>query len=452
MKQSLLKESSIDVASLNIDIDDSPMPAVKPQDTKTDHMVLENAVKVEEQEGEEDTAMKDAKKEKLAQVFSLLQSVNSSAPMDDIDHDNSFDYIPPQAGLPAVATSRQPSMFGGKRMTREELLGSSQIPKPKRDKQNGDGFHLEYPGDMDDCDDVMDYDEGESSQVVYRNNEEDAKKELLITGKYKDTGHDVNRELDVLCGAFNSQIPPPQMPSPVKKKPKPSQRRSQKKTPTKPVPPKPLRRLMISGFDEASKQQYGAEAEKLGFEMLTSRTLDTRLTHLLIKTPARSEKFLGAVAGGVCVLTTSYFEACKKDPKCIDKEEDYEWNLAKQLDRKTTDLVKSYIWWRKRIADTGKKAYSGWRVILNVSRPETIARVLQAGGAEILSDKLTVVRSVLARVTHVLVDTSCSKNKSFVETFKSRCKKPLLRAEYLSAVLLRLGESAELKKEYKYKM
>ena len=65
---------------------------------------------------------------------------------------------------------------------------------------------------------------------------------------------------------------------------------------------------------------------------------------MILSSPKRTEKYLGAVACGLWVLKPEYLEDCAKEGKWLD-EEPYEWS---ETSEKSRIVGSSISRWRKR--------------------------------------------------------------------------------------------------------
>ncbi|KAK3106422.1 hypothetical protein FSP39_019639 [Pinctada imbricata] len=172
--------------------------------------------------------------------------------------------------------------------------------------------------------------------------------------------------------------------------------------------------FMLSGLSQEERVDFGALIESLGGKMLDTQHYEAACTHLVIATPARNEKFLSCVAAGKWVLHKSYFEACRQEGTFV-QEEFYEWGgegTKGLVDRMTTSkkLALAAHNWRVKIQQDSQSspmsrgAFSGWTVLIctDAKKEENFRRLLQAGGATVLSIKPPFSGSISA--SHAFVD------------------------------------------------
>ncbi|XP_055329895.1 uncharacterized protein LOC129582408 [Paramacrobiotus metropolitanus] len=142
----------------------------------------------------------------------------------------------------------------------------------------------------------------------------------------------------------------------------------------------------------AEKQRVIAAVTSLGGRYIDSVKYETGCTHLLIKVLTRNEKFLAYTAAGKWILDMQYIHDSLTAGHFLP-EEMYEWgnvekaciNTAAQED----DLAMAAYRWRRRVQRTRQGAFADWKVVLvaDANRVKGYARVLQAGGATVLTDR-----------------------------------------------------------------
>ncbi|VDP17660.1 unnamed protein product [Soboliphyme baturini] len=101
-------------------------------------------------------------------------------------------------------------------------------------------------------------------------------------------------------------------------------------------------------------------------------------------------------------------ELSQAKPESLPQEESYEWSAPSILSDSTLvqkrlalELAKASGRWRRRVFETGKKAYDGWKVLLlaDRTRENSLKRLLEVGGAEV-----SLQRTNAGSLTHVLID------------------------------------------------
>ncbi|XP_055349130.1 DNA topoisomerase 2-binding protein 1-A-like [Paramacrobiotus metropolitanus] len=176
-----------------------------------------------------------------------------------------------------------------------------------------------------------------------------------------------------------------------------------------PPPPEPV--FCFSGLStEAEKRTLIAAVMKLGGKYIDSVQYEPGCTHLLIKVPTRNEKFLAYAAAGRWILHMQYIQDSLTTGHFLP-EEMYEWgNMEKAASINTAikanDLAAAGCHWRRHVKRTGQGAFAGWKVVLvaEAARAKGYARVLQAGGAVVLTDKAPYA-PFASTATHLLQET-----------------------------------------------
>ncbi|XP_055329899.1 uncharacterized protein LOC129582411 [Paramacrobiotus metropolitanus] len=166
---------------------------------------------------------------------------------------------------------------------------------------------------------------------------------------------------------------------------------------------------------EAEKQAVIAAVKSLGGQYIDSLTYEAGGTHLLIRAPTRNEKFLAFAAAGKWILHMQYIQDSLTAGHFLP-EDMYEWGNVEKTCINTTaqesDLAMAACRWRRCVERTGQGAFADWKVVLvaEANRAKgyaAYARVLQAGGATLLTDKPPYSPFVSA-ATHLLRETKGS--------------------------------------------
>ncbi|EEC10070.1 topbp1, putative, partial [Ixodes scapularis] len=200
-------------------------------------------------------------------------------------------------------------------------------------------------------------------------------------------------------------------------------------------------KFMLSGLAEEQKAHYAGVVEELGGVLLTSKNYDPEMTHLVLASALKNERYLAAVAAGKFVLHTAYLDDSAKAGQFLD-EEGYEWGGP------LTDGYRHVLFHRKQPAYAPRRwrqlisrnpdsrgAFSEWRVILFASgaaKEAVYRRVLEAGGATILPSSPPDFQT--GDVTHALFDagTARSVDLKLLTDAGVLC----LKAEYMATFLV----------------
>ena len=163
---------------------------------------------------------------------------------------------------------------------------------------------------------------------------------------------------------------------------------------TSTVPPPVIQ--LVGGSEEAGRRVRSA-IHTLGAELIEGATFDSRCTHVVAIELKRSEKALCALAAGCWLVNFSWVDA-SLDAEGWLPEEPYE--VFESGDEASVSFGKGTLWMgaprasrlrREGIADGEALvlAFSGhsFLVAADIKQPpsETIRRILQAGGAEVLN-------------------------------------------------------------------
>uniref|UniRef100_H2Z8T6 BRCT domain-containing protein n=1 Tax=Ciona savignyi TaxID=51511 RepID=H2Z8T6_CIOSA len=148
--------------------------------------------------------------------------------------------------------------------------------------------------------------------------------------------------------------------------------------------------FLISSVTPEQKAEYASIIQELGGKYLERDYFDPSCTHLIVKNPARNEKFLASLSSGKWILHTSYMEACRS-ARAFVKEEDYEFGNPsfEWTARNETEalLVASAYRWRQGLNRGSTGAFHGWKVILHVSDRHLpgFARLLECGSGSVVA-------------------------------------------------------------------
>jgi len=249
-----------------------------------------------------------------------------------------------------------------------------------------------------------------------------------------------------------------------------------------PSPKKKPYKFILSSFSGSEKENLFKIIQSLGGTVFDSAFYESECTHVVVKNPSRSEKYFAACASGKWVLHHSYLLDSFKKKKFLDEEE-YEWKTQflekcqcsprrrrqnEKLDRcdkcyfkidilfTDEQLCRSPQRWRTKIAETEKKAFSGWTVFLTISeksKEEGLIRLLQAGDAQVLSTR-QVEKLLLEKrtneITYTFYDSGALKNKDQLVRKLNDAKVCCLSSEYISEYLTQ--ENPPEKMEYDFSL
>ncbi|KAK0132980.1 DNA topoisomerase 2-binding protein 1-A [Merluccius polli] len=221
------------------------------------------------------------------------------------------------------------------------------------------------------------------------------------------------------------------------------------------VPPEPQEenqeekrppRFQLSSLSPQERIDYCALIEELGGVVLDKQSFDPSCTHIIVGNPLRNEKYLAAMAAGKWILHRSYLEACRATGHFI-QEDEYEWGSGSILEALPSmsphkkRLALAAKRWRTTLQDRSvvEGAFSGWTVMLNIdqTRESGFRRLLQSGGAKVLSGPAASSSSSFRDVTHLFADFSRLKPGEFrVDVSQAAaqgvtCVKPEYIADYL---------------------
>ncbi|OAJ38315.1 hypothetical protein BDEG_22262 [Batrachochytrium dendrobatidis JEL423] len=145
-----------------------------------------------------------------------------------------------------------------------------------------------------------------------------------------------------------------------------------------------LPHIQFSAIQAHQKPEMSSIVQTLGGTVTTLDTWDTKCTHLIAFSVARSEKFLCACASGKWILKPSFLMASQKLGKFVS-EEDHEW-----CEKDPLDGAAAARYWRKEIQLNGRKgSFYGFKVLLLVEERKRngLTTVLRCGGAQVLAAK-----------------------------------------------------------------
>ena len=160
--------------------------------------------------------------------------------------------------------------------------------------------------------------------------------------------------------------------------------------------------FMATGLSEEQKSTMRDVMVRLGARVESGTHYEPTVTHLIVGSPQRTEKYLASCAAGRWVLRYEYVHACLNHG-CLLPEEAYEWSesdckrpssASKRTHGGGSSKSQSPVLyaaprrWRERLAKLGPtaSAFHGWGVVLcakGMTR-DGFARLLVAGGARVL--------------------------------------------------------------------
>ena len=179
-----------------------------------------------------------------------------------------------------------------------------------------------------------------------------------------------------------------------------------------PILPEVGRKFLLSTLSKDEMLRCQRIITLLGGYCVTDSYFNDTCTHAIAGHPRACEIFLGACAAGLWILQPSYLDACSEAGEFIS-EEKYEWTCNSLCDITYQRFLAAPRYWRSYIYPRTdilvgeiirKRAFEKWKVLLYVGdiiRCE-LRRILEAGGAEVISDNLPVVLSS-GQYTHAFV-------------------------------------------------
>ncbi|GAV09316.1 DNA topoisomerase 2-binding protein 1 [Ramazzottius varieornatus] len=203
--------------------------------------------------------------------------------------------------------------------------------------------------------------------------------------------------------------------------------------------------FILSGIPaDGEKQQIFDAITKLGGRFIDTIQLQPQATHLLVKAPAKNEKFYGCCATGRFILHPSYIIHSAKAGHYLPEEE-YEWgnvdkaaHLLLDLDDNNMKLAKAAHRWRLHVSRGHPPAFTGWTVIVlaeQAVRGDGYIRMLKAGGATVLPNTPPLLQYV-KRATHLLYESGkVAISREEVEAFEAAgviCNRPEMLSQYIT--------------------
>ncbi|KAJ3045058.1 DNA topoisomerase 2-binding protein 1, partial [Rhizophlyctis rosea] len=174
--------------------------------------------------------------------------------------------------------------------------------------------------------------------------------------------------------------------SPIPVDPPPAGRRSARSSAAPSVaitPTIPIKKILFTGIPAPDRPRYGAIVRKLGGKLIDSDEWSAECTHLIAGKMARTEKCLAGVARGVWLLKSAYLDESAKAGRWLN-EEVWEWGAD-------DDQWAAVRRWRLELGNYenhGQRngAFKGWKVllVLDAKKRDGFARLLKAGGAEVV--------------------------------------------------------------------
>lgn len=70
------------------------------------------------------------------------------------------------------------------------------------------------------------------------------------------------------------------------------------------------KRVLLSGVSESKRKEFAVLLCKSKTELSTASTCDPEASHVVAEKISRSEKMLGSIASGKCILHPSYLDSC----------------------------------------------------------------------------------------------------------------------------------------------
>ncbi|CAK8679700.1 unnamed protein product [Clavelina lepadiformis] len=172
--------------------------------------------------------------------------------------------------------------------------------------------------------------------------------------------------------------------------------------------------FLVSSVTPEQKLEYAEIIQSLGGVYLDSDCFNASCTHLIVRKPARNEKFLASLSSGRWVVHTSYIEACRDAGEFL-REDPYEYGNPASSWQPGSEtealLMASAHRWRCNLQErNGKGAFSDWNILLHVSDRQCpgFVRLLQSGSGHIIAKSLPYTHT-LEGVTHAIIDPGKAK-------------------------------------------
>ncbi|KNC79224.1 hypothetical protein, variant [Sphaeroforma arctica JP610] len=201
-------------------------------------------------------------------------------------------------------------------------------------------------------------------------------------------------------------------------------------------------RFHLSAFSTDEKNKLINILEPLGIKVIQGEIYEPSCTHLVVKTPSGSEKFLAACAAGIWVLRMGYIIQCFQQQRMVD-ELPFIWSEQNRTKNSLSDeqwnLAKSYAHWRVAIQkqrDNGLPvgAFVGWKVLLRTNKDSVLRRMMAAGGGEVIEGTPPYTDDCLKRARYLFVDEKYDTDMN-VSRYQ-QCGVECLRPEYMFHYLL----------------
>lgn len=150
-------------------------------------------------------------------------------------------------------------------------------------------------------------------------------------------------------------------------------------------------RVQFTGIFEEMRNEAEQILTQKGAQVLASSEYSNECTHLIVGALSISLKFLAAVASGAVLLDYRVVEHIRKNQDIQEKEYSLEKRNLKVDVGKNERIVRQLIIaapkWKEHREKTGKKAFSGWSVIVLAEKGRgKIENLVSSGGGEVLSD------------------------------------------------------------------
>eukprot|EP00118_Oscarella_pearsei_P004465 m.19150 g.19150 ORF g.19150 m.19150 type:complete len:1238 (+) comp27800_c0_seq1:76-3789(+) len=239
--------------------------------------------------------------------------------------------------------------------------------------------------------------------------------------------------------AAKSQTPPPPDISPVvvrrpAKVVPPVRMMSPRKSPRHTVP-----HFLMTGINRREKDDYAAVLESLGGKFHDTDCFVSSATHLIAARPTRSEKFLAMMAAGKWILHKSFIEASREEGRYV-KEEEHEWGgVAVGVNGKAErEMASAAHRWRVQVAGGRGGAFNDWKVLLavNSERQAGVKRLLEAGGARVLSTRTPFAQTSINQATVAFVDRKLADSPSVGVTSLQGAGISCLQQDYIADYLI----------------
>lgn len=195
---------------------------------------------------------------------------------------------------------------------------------------------------------------------------------------------------------------------------------------------------MFSGLSDADKSRYASIATELCGHVVTSKSFENDVTHLITARVLKNERFLASVAAGKYILHHTFLDQSLAVGHFVS-EEDYEWGgpqtgaFLASSDSSSKNQKAAYCprKWRLKIKENaGRGAFADWKAVvfaLNAEKEAIFLRMLRAGGAQVVDGICD------DGITHAFFDVGAAEKADINALLEAGVK--CLKAEYLGAFL-----------------